>query len=183
MLTFPFVRPPDNVWLAQEYAGQLLMKIKPRCPDELDYVLRRLLPKWDRSVEQLPWYLAEVFGRELGHAVGAVRLWQGSLVDRVHRCVAVHGRARRIDDPFDTRPAGSLEEPRAVLRSLEDQGRDWMPELYLALGDEDKAMAQIETAFAARRDVLLSIRCSVEYDRLLEIPRFREIVRAIGFPS
>jgi len=78
---------------------------------------------------------------------------------------------------------GRVEDARAMLRNLEDQGINWMPELYLALGDEDKAMAQIETAFAARRDVLLSIRCSVEYHQLLEIPRFREIVRAIGFPS
>ena len=78
---------------------------------------------------------------------------------------------------------GRVEEASAILRNLEDRGVDWMPELHLALGDEDKAMAQIETAFAARRDVLITIRCSVAFDRLLEIPRFREIVRAIGFPS
>jgi hypothetical protein len=63
-LAEPFADPPDNAFLAQEYAGQLLMKTSPPCPHDLHAVLRRLLPKWNRSVEELPWYLARVFGHD-----------------------------------------------------------------------------------------------------------------------
>jgi tetratricopeptide (TPR) repeat protein len=80
--------------------------------------------------------------------------------------------------------AGRVEEAREILRELETSGRDyWLVDLYMALGQEDKAMAQIEAAFAVRRNVLLTLRCSPEFDRLMEIPRFQEIVEAIGFPN
>lgn len=59
-----FSDPPPNAYLAQEYAGQLLMRFKPPCADPIDPMLRRVLPRWDRSVEQLPLYLREVFGPE-----------------------------------------------------------------------------------------------------------------------
>ena len=80
--------------------------------------------------------------------------------------------------------AGRVEEARQILRELETSGRDyWLADLYMALGQEDKAMAQVEAAFAVRRNVLLTLRCSPEFDRLMEIPRFREIVETIGFPN
>ena len=61
-LAEPFTDPPVNALLAQEYAGHLLMKINPPCPQDLYVVLRSLLPKWNRSVEELAWYLGRVFG-------------------------------------------------------------------------------------------------------------------------
>ncbi len=79
--------------------------------------------------------------------------------------------------------ASHLDEAQRTLRQLEEEGVDWMPELYMALGDRGAALAQIEAAFAARRDVLLGIRCYPEYEEMLRIPRFREIVDAIGFPD
>ena len=86
--------------------------------------------------------------------------------------------------PYARAKAGDLEEAREMLNDLEASGFDyWYPRLYLALGEEDKAMAKIEEAFAVRRDVLLTIQCSPEYERFMEIPRFREIVEAIGFPN
>ena len=60
-----FSDPPPNAYLAQEYAGQLLIRFKPPCPGPIDLILRRVLPRWDRSVEQLPLYLREVFGPEV----------------------------------------------------------------------------------------------------------------------
>jgi len=57
-----FVDPPENAYLAQEYAGQLLRRLKPPCPYPLDVLLQRVLPKWNRSIEQLPAYLVEIFG-------------------------------------------------------------------------------------------------------------------------
>ncbi len=80
--------------------------------------------------------------------------------------------------------AGHVEEARRILRELETSGLDyWLADLYVALGEEDKAMDQIEAAFAVRRDVLLTIRCSPEFEQLMKIPRFREIIDAIGFPN
>jgi len=80
--------------------------------------------------------------------------------------------------------AGDVESARNMLEEIETGGRDcWYPELYMALGEQEKAMAQIETAFAVRRDVLLTMRSSFEYQRLTQIPRFREIIDAIGFPN
>jgi tetratricopeptide (TPR) repeat protein len=85
--------------------------------------------------------------------------------------------------PYARAKAGDLVGAREMLDDLEASGFDyWYPRLYMALGQEDKAMAQIEAAFEVRLDVLLIIRFSPEYERLMEIPRFREIVEAIGFP-
>ena len=70
-----------------------------------------------------------------------------------------------------------------MLRELEKSGADWFPSLFMALGEKEKAMSQIEEAFAAHRDFLVDIRCSSEYEGLMEIPRFREIIDAIGFPN
>jgi hypothetical protein len=57
-----FVAPPANAYLAQQYAGELLTRLRPPCPRPLTDLLRSVLPNWNRSVEQLPWYLADVFG-------------------------------------------------------------------------------------------------------------------------
>ena len=57
-----FVNPPPDAYPSQEYAGQLLMQLKPQCPHPVDATLRQVLPRWNRSVEQLPLYLREVFG-------------------------------------------------------------------------------------------------------------------------
>lgn len=46
----------------QEVAGRLLIGIKPRPRQSLETIVRDLLPTWDLSVEELPWYLAEKFG-------------------------------------------------------------------------------------------------------------------------
>jgi TolB-like protein len=86
--------------------------------------------------------------------------------------------------PYARAMAGDVESAREMLEEIEIGGRDcWYPELYMALGKQEKAMAQIEAAFAVRRDVLLTMRSSVEYERLMEIPRIREIIDAIGFPN
>jgi serine/threonine protein kinase/tetratricopeptide (TPR) repeat protein len=79
--------------------------------------------------------------------------------------------------------SGRVDEARQILRGLEERGVDWMPWLYVALGEDEKAMQQIEAAFAVRRDVLLFMGCVPEENRLWENPRFREIYEAIGFPN
>ncbi len=54
----------DERYVAQQLAGRLLIQVMPACPrTDLDTMLRSLLPVWDRSVEQVPWYLERAFGR------------------------------------------------------------------------------------------------------------------------
>jgi hypothetical protein len=47
---------------AQEYAGRLLLRLKPKPPYDAKQTTRLLLSHWDVSVEQVPWYLVAVFG-------------------------------------------------------------------------------------------------------------------------
>ncbi|XXX72338.1 hypothetical protein WMF30_32290 [Sorangium sp. So ce134] len=64
VLLAPFADPPAEAFLAQQYAGALLLKLRPPCSGPLAELLRRVLPRWNPSVEQLPWYLAGCFGRD-----------------------------------------------------------------------------------------------------------------------
>ena len=96
--------------------------------------------------------------------------------------------AARVDD---VRPnlgyayarAGRTAEAEAVLRQLERDGVGWFPELYLALGSEEEALGQLEAAFERHDDYLLGIRCSPEFESLMNLPRFQRIYEAIGFPD
>src|SRR2546430_2011968 len=45
---------PSSRYLDQEYAGRLLFALKPPSPLEFQTVIRRILPTWNLSIEQLP---------------------------------------------------------------------------------------------------------------------------------
>jgi len=55
---------PASRYLDQEYAGRLLLALKPPSPLDIQAVIKSVLPTWDLSVEQLPWYFEAVIGRE-----------------------------------------------------------------------------------------------------------------------
>ena len=55
---------PHNRYLDQEYAGRLLLALKPPCPLDIEATIKRVLPTWDYSVEQLPQYFDAAVGRE-----------------------------------------------------------------------------------------------------------------------
>lgn len=57
-------RPPYSRNLDQEYAGRLLLSLIPPCPPDVQTVIKRTLPTWDLSVEQLPMYFEAAIGRE-----------------------------------------------------------------------------------------------------------------------
>jgi hypothetical protein len=59
---------------AQEVAGGILWLLKPSYDRDISTDLDRLVPKWDVSVEELPWYLAEVGGIEKTREVAKNRL-------------------------------------------------------------------------------------------------------------
>ena len=68
----------DDHYLKQEYAGRILIQLNPPCGESLDDLLPRLLPGWNRSVEQLPRYLARAFGRD--HVLAALDAIDSNLV-------------------------------------------------------------------------------------------------------
>jgi hypothetical protein len=45
-------------------AGRLLVDVCPPCYRSLDDILRSVVSIWNASVEQLPYYLREMFGSE-----------------------------------------------------------------------------------------------------------------------
>jgi hypothetical protein len=55
---------PDSRYLDQEYAGRLLLSLKLPSPLDAQAVIKRTLPTWDLSVEQLPMYFEAAMGRE-----------------------------------------------------------------------------------------------------------------------
>src|SRR5688500_151892 len=46
-------------------AALFLFVLKPPCTITCDEAIRALLPNWDISIEEVPWYLASQFGREV----------------------------------------------------------------------------------------------------------------------
>lgn len=54
----------DKRYVDQEYAGRILLAVKPPCSRDIQDVIKRTLATWDLSVEQLPWYFEAVAGRE-----------------------------------------------------------------------------------------------------------------------
>lgn len=59
-----FFSSSDTYFSAQAVAGGLLWKLKPKYTRNLREDIRRSLQNWDVSVEELPWYFAEVMGIE-----------------------------------------------------------------------------------------------------------------------
>jgi len=63
-----------NRLAVQEVAGGILWLLKPPYNGDISIDLGRLVPKWDVSVEELPWYLAEVEGIEAIRTAAKKRL-------------------------------------------------------------------------------------------------------------
>jgi hypothetical protein len=55
---------PETAFGDQEIAGRLLVAVRPQCAQPLDEILRSTASTWNVSVEQLPFYLKDVFGRD-----------------------------------------------------------------------------------------------------------------------
>ena len=55
---------PTRRFLDQEYAGRILLAVKPPCSQDIQSVIKRTLATWDISIEQLPFYFSDVFGTE-----------------------------------------------------------------------------------------------------------------------
>jgi hypothetical protein len=54
----------DNSIARQQLAGAILFSLSPSCPLELDGFIYALPKYWDLSIEEIPWYLCKVFGKQ-----------------------------------------------------------------------------------------------------------------------
>ena len=60
MLAFTDTESSTTVFADQETAGRLLIEALPKCPENLESTLLSIAPTWNVSVEQLPFYLADI---------------------------------------------------------------------------------------------------------------------------
>ena len=73
----------DTRFLDQEYAGRILLALKPPCSEDVQNVIRRALATWDYSVEQFPWYFSAVVGQQaVLRALDAIDAQAGSREER-----------------------------------------------------------------------------------------------------
>lgn len=70
-------------------------------------------------------------------------------------------------------------EAQEILSELEATESQFFPNLYLALGQKDRALAQAEDAVES---VALDLRCSW-WDSLRDEPRFQDLVRRLNLPQ
>lgn len=115
------------------------------------------------------------------------------------RAVAQFERAVELSDS-GTVPLASLahayasvgrdRDARALIPELEARGA-WIPAVYAALGEPERALDQLEWAYEQRRSALLMIRCRggaaftdlTKLDGLAGQPRMQELLRKIDFPG
>ncbi len=83
--------------------------------------------------------------------------------------------------------AGQPREARALLRQLEAAAKkQWLSPVYLArvhigLGELAEALKYLNQAYVAQSDHLVHISVDPVYDPLRNAPRFRDLLRAVGF--
>ena len=61
---FDYSSASEYTFHDQQLAGRLLLEFQPSCPILVGEAIKRSLGQWNRSVEELPWYLERCFGRE-----------------------------------------------------------------------------------------------------------------------
>jgi len=166
-------RSPTSVLLARQLGAVYLCAGRPEEAERLAMEIIDAHPESPDGYSLLASTLATT-GR-YDEAVATYEGLHGEDIVSSLQSASVYGRALAM--------SGRVDEARQVLRELEERGVDWMPWLYVALGEDEKAMQQIEAAFSVRRDVLLFMACVSEDNRLWENPRFREIYETIGFPN
>lgn len=62
--------------------------------------------------------------------------------------------------------------------------RNWfVAKAYVELGEKDKAFAELNKAYATRESTLTWLRVEPQWDPLRSDPRFRELLKKMGFPQ
>jgi tetratricopeptide (TPR) repeat protein len=100
---------------------------------------------------------------------------------------AKHQRVRWIEDELALVYAhlGRAEEARAILRRFESLGAGGKPvlgpaEIYIALGDREKALLDLEQALAR---LLVGLGVDPRFKPIRGDPSFQALLRRIGLPN
>lgn len=65
----------DKTFKDQECAGQILQNLDPKTSADITQVIKRTLPNWDKSIEQLPFWLRDNYGLDkLKTAISTIKL-------------------------------------------------------------------------------------------------------------
>ncbi len=84
---------------------------------------------------------------------------------------------------------GRRQEAEAELKTLlEASERTFVPPFYIAsvyvgLGDADQAFRWLERAYQDRSGYLFEVKVDPMFDPLRSDPRFRDLLRRLGFPN
>jgi eukaryotic-like serine/threonine-protein kinase len=85
--------------------------------------------------------------------------------------------------------SGRKREAEEILKQLKDRSRQsYVPaynfaEIYIGLGDKEKALALLEKAYADRSMLLTFLKVDPEFDSLRSDPRFKDLLRRVGLPQ
>jgi tetratricopeptide (TPR) repeat protein len=76
---------------------------------------------------------------------------------------------------------GYLLKQAQVLEQASNRG--YAAHIYALLNDEARAMTALEVGYDERWSAILFLRTAPELDSIRSSPRFRDLVRRIGFPQ
>ncbi|QSW90083.1 hypothetical protein J0383_04500 [Flavobacterium endoglycinae] len=54
----------NSIYTDQKYAGLILKKINPKTEENIELLIHRVLKNWNKSVEELPFWLKDNYGFE-----------------------------------------------------------------------------------------------------------------------
>jgi hypothetical protein len=97
--------------------------------------------------------------------------------------------SRRRPAPSSQGVAGARAQARDTIASLRKLASERYTSAfasgiaYAGIGDRDRAIAQLEQAFAERSDSMVIVRVYPLLDTLHSDPRFQNLVRRIGFST
>ena len=125
---------------------------------------------------------------QLGHAHG--------MKEQYPEAVAAYQEGIKLgDDSPDTQIAlgiayakgGEREKAWVILRRLEARREYVSPgtlaDLYVALGERERALASLERAYAEHDNQLQFLAVNPQFDPLRDDPRFQDLVRRVGLPQ
>ena len=82
--------------------------------------------------------------------------------------------------------AGRKSEAQQVLREIREQSIEgyvppsFLAKLYVALGEKEQALDQLEEAYQARDGYLVWLKAETTFDPLRSDPRFQELLHRVG---
>jgi len=151
--------------------------------------------QYDQAIEQLRKTL------DMDPGYWLARMLLGSAYEAkgdLPRAIAEYEKAREVEStiPWPLAElghsyalAGRKGDAENVLKELERWSkRSYVPaynfaEVYVGLGDKERALAKLEKAYADRSMLLTFVGADQEFDSLHSAPRYADLLRQIGLPE